>query len=147
MAHKSILVAAALLVSGLGAGWASAAAAQDHRNPVDPVSNPDSLQFSNVIIGERDFTERFQRDGMVRETGFFAAIRPGMASAEILSLLGQPLVQSNANDREWNYNFKFQLHDSQNYLVCQYKILFSADNIVKNSVWRRRQCKKTADGY
>ena len=141
MAKKSILVGAALLLSGLSAGWTDTARAQDHRNPVDAVSNPEALNFTNVIVGVQDLTERFQRDGQVHEPPYFSAIRPGMTQADIRQLLGQPLAQFNSTPREWNYNYKFQLPQSGNYLVCQYKVVFGEDQLVRETVWRRHQCQ------
>ncbi|MCB2076218.1 MAG: outer membrane protein assembly factor BamE [Gammaproteobacteria bacterium] len=145
MSKITIPVAAALLLSGLGAGWTGAAVAQDHHNPVDSVSNPGALDYPDVALGIRDLTERFQRDGQVREPLAFATIKPGLTEADVQSALGQPLRNSKPDARTWNYNFKFRMPDSGNYIVCQYKVLFDLDQRVMKSVWRRRQCQNIAN--
>lgn len=142
MMKKSTPLAVALLLLGSGAGTMGTALAQEHRNPVDQVSNPEALNYTDVVIGMRDLTEPFQRDGPIREPRFFTTIRPGMAQAEIQSVLGQPLWQARSDKREWNYNVKFRMPDSENYLVCQYKVVFDNKKLVKETVWRRRQCQQ-----
>ncbi len=146
MAKKSFVGAVTLLLSGLVASGTGHAIAQDHRNPVDRIANPEALNYPDVVLGVSDLTERFQRDGPVQVQRFFAAVRLGMAQAEIRSLLGEPLWQGRSGAREWNYNFKFQMPDSANYLVCQYKVVFGADELVSETVWRRRQCQQLANG-
>ena len=146
MAKKSFVGAATLLLSGLVASGAGPAIAQDHHNPVDQISNPEALNYPDVELGVSDLTERFQRDGPVQVQQFFSAIRLGMAQADIRSLLGEPLWQGRSAAREWNYNFTFQMPDSANYLVCQYKVVFGANELVSETVWRRRQCQELANG-
>ena len=67
--------------------------------------------------------------------------RPGQVQA----LLGAPLTQaSGSRGQEWDYNLKFRLPQSDNYLVCQYKVVFDEQQSVRESVWRRRQCQDLA---
>src|SRR3546814_5516186 len=52
--------AAAILAGGLVVGAAPASA-----NPVDPVSNPDKLKYSDVEMKIPDYDVPFKRDGLV----------------------------------------------------------------------------------
>lgn len=67
-----------------------------------------------------------------------------MTQAEVKSALGDPLRITGPQDRGWNYNFKFKLPESVNYIVCEVKIVFDAQGLVDGVVWRRRQCEQLA---
>lgn len=73
----------------------------------------------------------------------FRQVQAGLTAQQIQSMLGQPLKQTQGSQGlEWDYNFKFLMPQSQNYLVCQYKVVFEGDQAekVRESVWRRHQC-------
>ena len=132
----------ALLVGSASLMVASAALAW-HHNPVDEVSNPQKLEFTDVRVGWPDFKEPFVRDGVVSKPQGFRQVQAGLTAQQIQAMLGQPLKQSQgARGLEWDYNFKFLMPQSENYLVCQYKVVFEGDQAekVRESVWRRRQC-------
>ena len=38
----------------------------------------------------------------------------------------------------------FVMPKSENYLICQYKVVFDTDRLVRETVWRRRQCSQIA---
>ncbi|WP_225783764.1 outer membrane protein assembly factor BamE [Xenophilus sp. Marseille-Q4582] len=119
-----------------------AGCATGHHNPVDATSNPDKLSYQDVEARRPDFKEPFLRDGVVSEPARFAALTAGTPAARVQELLGQPL-QKSAGPRgpEWDYHFKFRMPQSQNYLVCQYKVVFDgAGQAVRETVWRRQQC-------
>lgn len=57
------------------------------------------------------------------------------------SQCGEALKQQRrALGTECDYHFKFQMTQSANYLVGQYKIMFDGNQPVHRAVWRRRQC-------
>ncbi|WP_323011989.1 hypothetical protein [Castellaniella sp.] len=45
-----------------------------------------------------------------------------------------------ASGSVWNYHIKLAMPESNNFLVCQYKVLFDAQEQVKEDIWRRHQC-------
>jgi outer membrane protein assembly factor BamE (lipoprotein component of BamABCDE complex) len=136
--HASPTVAAFALAAAL-LGTATHVAARD--NPVDPVSNPDKLDYRDVEARRPDFKEPFLRDGIVSRPERFREIKPGVNQAQVLAVLGQALKQQRgALGTEWDYHFKFQMPQSANYLVCQYKVVFDDSLAVRSAVWRRRQC-------
>ncbi len=123
------------------AGLLATGAAQARSNPVDPVSNPNGLDYSDVHMTTPKYDEPFQRDGVVFRPGMFTQISAGMPGAAVESLIGKPLSEeAGRRGREWNFNFKFFLPQSRNYLVCQYKVVLGADQKVLETVWRREQC-------
>lgn len=136
---KSNYMLAALLVSSLAAG---SAAAQEY-NPVDTISNEPQLPYSEVGIAPRDMDAPFVRDGIVRDPSGFRALVAGLTEDQVEGLLGAALAK---NSRDWDYNFKFKMPQSDNYLVCQYKVRFDANKLVETSVWRRRQCQALVIG-
>lgn len=125
----------------------AAPAMAGHHNPVDKVSNPDELVFTDVSVGHDDFTEVFVRDGVVQPRDFFREIVPGMPQNQLHDKLGDPLRQSEGKrGSEWDYNFKFVLEPSSNFIVCQYKVVFDEVKLaVREQVWRRRQCQLLAE--
>lgn len=143
MGKNSTFVAAVVLAAGVGIGISQAAVAAGQSNPVDHVSNPTSLDYTDVEIAPRNLDEPFVRDGVGADQQVFSAIAPGLEQAQVETLLGAPIRQSGA---EWDYNFKFKMQQSQNYLVCQYKVVFDEQQRVSDTVWRRRQCQQLAAG-
>ncbi len=140
MGKTTSFVATALLAAGLCAGTVGAAFAKE-RNPVDRVSNQHALKYTNVAIAPHDMKEPFVRDGIVTEPKHFAMVKPGLTQTQIRAMLGEPLRQQGS---QWDYNFQFRLPQSQNFMVCQYKVVFDAQQLVRDTVWRRRQCQQLA---
>ena len=64
------------------------------------------------------------------------------------SALGEPVKKSTGKlGTEWDYNLQFKLPRSQNYMVCQYKLVIDdAKQVVTQGVWRRSQCQQLANG-
>ncbi|MBS0426681.1 MAG: outer membrane protein assembly factor BamE [Proteobacteria bacterium] len=133
---RSISLSAAVLAALL-----AGCVAGGHHNPIDPVSNQSRLSYADVHARRPDFKEPFLRDGVVSQSERFRTIQAGLPQAQVLVALGQPLkVHDGAQGAEWDYNFKFLLPQSENYLVCQYKVVFDSSQAVRDAVWRRRQC-------
>lgn len=132
----------AVLVSGLFITGLACAA-----NPVDPVSNPRHLGYPEVKMELPDYDEPFQRDGVMRQPERFKQMVPGITADDVLALIGRPLNESEAaQGGPWQYNFTFQLPGSQNYIVCQYKVLFDQSGVVEGQFWRRHQCLDIVNG-
>lgn len=128
------LLAAGLLLSGC--------VAVGHHNPVDATSNPEKLNYTDVEARRPDFKAPFLRDGVVNDPAVFRQITPGLSTGQVRQLLGQPLKESQGpRGQEWDYNFKFRMPESTNYLVCQYKVVLDAQQqAVREAAWRRTQC-------
>lgn len=138
--NRYIFVAAAV------ASLALTAPVSARDNPVDTVSNPDKLEYRDVEARRPDFKEPFLRDGVVSQPARFQELKPGATAMQVQALVGQPLQQvAGSRGQEWDYNFKFRLPQSQNYLVCQYKVVFEGQSqTVRETVWRRHQCQALA---
>lgn len=133
----------------LAASMASTAAlAQVRSAPYDKVSNPEDLSYWDVDARRPDFAEPFLRDGVVAQPQRFREVTAGLPAGQVQAMLGQPLEETNGKRGvEWNYNFKFRMPDSENYLVCQYKVVYDdATETVSETVWRRRQCLNLVNG-
>ena len=129
----------------LAAACAALPAVAGNNNPVDPVSNPNKLEYTNVEVPYSALSPKFVRDGELDSKRLSEAIKPGVAQAQVQALLGQPLKQSTGpRGQEWDYNLKFRVPRSNDYLVCQYKVVFNEQQAVRESVWRRRQCQDLA---
>ena len=117
-------------------------AAVGNRNPVDVVSNPAKLEYRDVDARRPDFKEPFLRDGSISQAQRFPEVPAGLPPTQVKNLLGQPLLVSQGpQGTEWDYNFKFKLPQSENFLVCQYKVVFDdTKEIVRRTSWRRQQC-------
>lgn len=137
------LIVAALLMGGQTL-YAASAASQD--NPIDPVSNPNSLEYDNVAAGPSEMGPPFLREGVIIEPQRMAMIRPGASQAAVRSALGEPLSRDDPRRGDWDYDLKLMLPQSQNYLVCQYKVRFDENQRVRETIWRRRQCERLAAG-
>lgn len=138
--HKTILagVLAGALLAPLAAGAQSRSSAPD--------INPHGLEYSDVTMDLPDYDEPFQRDGRRRPTADILAVTPGTESARVRDLLGEPLsTGSGERGPEWNYNLKLDLAD-EDFIVCQYKVVFEADGrTVRETSWRRYQCRLAMD--
>ncbi|MDU4255775.1 MULTISPECIES: outer membrane protein assembly factor BamE [Pseudomonas] len=143
---KSIPIVVAMVVSWMfGAGVAASSLSQS--NPVDKLSNPNALDFVDVYVDNPDFNATFARDGVVSEPQRFQAVRPGVAQKQIQSALGIPLKQQKGpRGIEWDYNFKLWMASSESFLVCQYKVVFNEQQLVREAVWRRQQCRQLVNG-
>lgn len=129
----SVAIATGIFITGCATGG--------NKNPVDIASNPSKLDYLDVIAKRPDFKEPFLRDGVRTPAQKFSQIAPGLPQAQVQNILGQPLqVNQGAKGTEWEYNFKFQLPQSENYLVCQYKVVFDTKQLVQQASWRRKQC-------
>ena len=111
-------------------------------NPVDPVSNPQLLEYADVAVLPKEMDPPFVRQGQILDPSALHVIDVGTTQDVVRSVLGEP-------DRvdaleAWEYNLQFVMPKSENYLICQYKVVFDTDRLVRETVWRRRQCSQIA---
>lgn len=125
-----------LLLSGCANLW--------HDNPADNRSNPDHYSYHDVSKRPTRLDEKFVRQGTHQSLSAVNAIRPEMTRQQVTDLLGEPVYQDN-NGTQWEYDINLQLPDSENRIICQYKVIFdSSTQRVKTGVWRRQQCQDLA---
>lgn len=132
---------------GLMAGFSLSSAgalAAGQSNPVDRVSNKNALEYADVEVRPDEMNPPFVRRGLVVDPQRLTQIRAGLSEAEVRSALGDPLSNGRSRAREWDYDIKLKMPRSQNYLICQYKVVFDAQRAVSATVWRRRQCEQLA---
>lgn len=123
--------------------FAGAAPVMAQSNPVDPVSNPKALNYDDVGVLPKEMNPPFVRRGQVIEPSQLDGIKPGATRDAVRATLGDPVRTDGAVS--WDYDVQFKMPESENYLVCQYKIVFGADELVSEMVWRRRQCMELAN--
>ena len=110
-------------------------------NSTDKVSNPKQLDYTNVNMVASDYSEPFKRSAPVRDVAFFKNLKPGTSANDVQVLLGAPLKQNvGQSGQEWDYDVSFKMPKSENYLVCQYKVVINASQKLQETVWRRQQC-------
>jgi len=105
-------------------------------------AEPDNLDYSDIRMSRPDFEEPFQRDGRVTPVAQILEVVPGATPDRVRALLGDPL-RTGQGDRgpEWDYHLKLDLAD-EDFIVCQYKVVFDARNAaVVETHWRRYQCR------
>lgn len=107
-----------------------------------PTINPHDLEYSDVVMDLPDYDEPFQRDGRVVPPARIVQVVPGIEAAQVRNLLGEPLgSDQGSRGPEWDYNLKLDLAD-EDYIVCQYKVVFDGNvQQVRETSWRRYQCK------
>ena len=111
-----------------------------------PDINPHGLDYSNVTMDLPDYDEPFQRDGRRVPSTQILSVKPGVKDARVRELLGEPLSTGRGErGPEWNYNLKLDIAD-EDFIVCQYKVVFEADGVtVRETSWRRYQCRLAMD--
>ena len=145
-ALKNLRLAALTVFTG--AVMAAATSVAAHTNPVDEISNPKKLDYQDVEARRPDFAEPFLRDGVIDQPQRLQQLRNGASVDQAVALLGQPLKKgAGKGGSEWDYNLKFKMPDSENYMVCQYKLVVDeAKKQIEDAVWRRKQCMDIVNG-
>ncbi|CAH1043414.1 OmpA family protein [Halomonas sp. TD01] len=68
-------------------------------------------------------------------------ISEGQHKDQVRLLLGHPHFSEGIfGVREWDYAFNFYTGNGNEYITCQYKLLFDRDMRVKSTYWRDAQC-------
>jgi len=82
---------------------------------------------------------RLGRDHAVLELG---CVQPGVSGEEVEGWLGSPVSRDSQDGRmHWQYNVHFPIADGTSEIVCQYMVVFGADEVVSSTHWRRRLCE------
>ena len=140
---KTLLAIAIAGTAMLLANPYSTAAAADSRG-----ANPHRLAYSDIEVDRPEFDEPFQRDGRLVPPASVLQVVAGRSADEVRGLIGEPVgTGQGARGPEWDYNLKLDLAD-EDFIVCQYKVVFDADSRkVVEAWWRRYQCRDAMAAY
>lgn len=111
----------------------------DALNMVDPHRG-----FAHAYRNYTNMDEDFARSGTRHSIAQIGQIQIGQTRAELTRNIGTPKYRAE-DDRSWDYDLHLPL-DRQNRLVCQYRVYFDADGLVRGTLWRRPQCAELATG-
>ncbi|MGY1408089.1 outer membrane protein assembly factor BamE domain-containing protein [Luteimonas sp. A611] len=105
-------------------------------------SDPPDLDYSDVNMTRPEFDEPFQRDGRATPVAQILQVVAGATPDQVRGLIGDPLrTGQGVRGPEWDYDLKLDLAD-EDFIVCQYKVVFDARNAaVVETHWRRYQCR------
>ena len=105
-------------------------------------SEPQKLDYDDIHMARPDFDEPFQRDGRKTPVARILQVVPGATPDQVRALVGDPLrTGQGVRGPEWDYDLKLDLAD-EDFIVCQYKVVFDARNeAVVETHWRRYQCR------
>ncbi len=128
-----ILASCATVPQGaLGTGY-------DQLNVVDPHRG-----FSHAYRDYPSMDERFARNGTWHTVSEVQRVQIGQSRTELKRHIGTPKLRTE-DDSAWDYDLHLPL-DRNNRLVCQYRVYFDADGLVRGTLWRRPQCAELATG-
>ena len=68
-------------------------------------------------------------------------VRAGLNKPQVSDLIGYPHFSEGLwGVREWNYVFNFRKTNSDEVMVCQYKVLFDQDQLARSFYWKPESC-------
>ena len=124
---KAILKNVLLTCVASGALWTSAVFAQ---------STTDRLEWPEV-------SDSYLRVGEFVDPRDVARVITGLPKREVRLLLNHPNFSEGLFAvREWDYLFNFLTGKGEEYVTCQYKVLFDKNMRVSSTHWKDEQCAK-----
>lgn len=130
----------AMGVAGCTTGhWGAWSTGFDQLNMVDPHRG-----FAHAYRDYPSMDERFARSGTWHTVAEVQQIQIGQSKADLMRHIGAPKYRAEDNS-SWDYDLHLPLH-RQDRLVCQYRVYFDADGLVRGTLWRRPQCAELATG-
>lgn len=115
-----------------------------HSNPVDNRSNPEHYRYHDVSKRPTSLDENFARQGRTLSLSDINSVKLGMSTEQVKALLGSPRYQDDSA-LQWEYDVNLKLPESENNIICQYKVIFDPKNKdVSATNWRRQQCMDLA---
>ena len=80
-------------------------------NPVDPVSNPQLLEYADVAVLPKEMDPPFVRQGQILDPSALHVIDVGTTQDVVRSVLGEP---DRVDAREaWEYNLQFVMREAK----------------------------------
>jgi len=100
----------------------------------------DPSSFDDIGVVFKDLQGGYYRQGGFVATKALSQLKSGSLRSDVLGALGDP-ISGKGNDDWWFYNINLPLGDSDDYLVCQYRVAFNSLDQVSEIMWRRPQCE------
>lgn len=72
-----------------------------------------------------------------------AALRrvgPGMTRDQLYQMFGPPHFHEGFHTREWDYLFNFRTGEGNQYVTCEFKVLFNKQHIAESYYWKPASC-------
>ena len=96
--------------------------------------NGDDIRFPDLDDTYLETGDFIDPDAVLR-------IAQGQHKDQVRRLLGHPHFSEGIfNVREWDYAFNLYTREGNDYLTCQYKLMFDNDNRVESTHWLNPQC-------
>ncbi|MGM0516096.1 MAG: OmpA family protein [Pseudomonadota bacterium] len=100
------------------------------------------LPFPELEVELAELDSEHLRIGRDHAALGLGRVEPGMSGQEIQEWLGSPASRDHQDGMtHWEYNVNFPIAGGTSQLVCQYMVVFGADEVVSSTHWRRRLCE------
>ncbi len=112
---------------------------------VSTVYAAETLIYHDVEGTVADLGAEFLRKGGDMDLRNLEAVEAGVTSEFVNSAIGTPYyLYTLPKGEQWDYNINVPFtRDDENYLVCQYKVVFSPQKVVEETHWRRAICEQS----
>ncbi|MFO7581396.1 MAG: OmpA family protein [Guyparkeria sp.] len=100
------------------------------------------LPFPDLEVELAELDSDHLRLGRDHATLGLERVGPGLSRQEVEEWLGSPVSRDPQEGlMHWQYNVHFPVAGGTSELVCQYMVVFGADEVVSSTHWRRRFCE------
>ncbi|MCC8397494.1 outer membrane protein assembly factor BamE [Paraburkholderia sp. MMS20-SJTR3] len=83
----------------------------------------------------------WQPEGTFPNLDNLRRVGPGLTKNQLYDLLGRPhFDEGEFNVREWDYVFNFRTGKGNEYITCQYKVLFDHNKLAQEFYWKPDSC-------
>jgi len=131
--HTNPVVKAALGAAGMAAIVALSGCASPPNN--------DRTDLIEADGGFPALDSKYYDGGKFVEPEAVLRIREGQGKDQVRHLLGDPHYSEGFfGVREWDYVFNLYREDGNDYITCQYKVIYDEDMALDNTYWRDQQC-------
>jgi outer membrane protein OmpA-like peptidoglycan-associated protein len=98
---------------------------------------------ANRQLNWPDVGTEWLKEGTFVNVDNLKQMAPGLQKDQIYDLLGRPhFLTGMWGVKEWNYLFNFRTGRGNEYITCQYKVLFDDDYRVESLYWREPTCAR-----
>ena len=92
-----------------------------------------------VTFPERD--EAWLKEGTFPNVDNLRQMMPGLSKDQVYALLQEPhFSEGFFGVRKWNYIFNFRTGKGNEYVTCQYQIVYDSNGRVKSTHWKEHEC-------
>ncbi|KAF1036132.1 MAG: Outer membrane protein P5 [Burkholderia lata] len=115
-----------------------AACGTSHLSNIDPNGH---LEANSTPVFPKIEDNHWQPEGTFPNLDNLRRVAPGLTKSELYDLLGRPhFAEGEFNVREWDYVLNFRTGKGNEYITCQYKILFDRNKIAQAFYWKPEAC-------